>query len=630
MRSWLLIAMLAPLWSLGQLDSAVVHPIPTLQTDQDELLCCQLGSNDFLLARSKAHPAYLSDLSQNRPAQFDLWVGKMEGEQTHWQPFEVASALDEGTAYFHAPDSTLWFSSSATLAGDKGRNLRLYWCQKKADGWGPIHAFMHNDARYQQCHPWMDETGEHLFFSTDKVGGAGGMDIWYSVKFADGWSQPIWAGGAINTAGNELFPTLHGNQLFFSSDGQPGAERLDLFTADGDRHWQAVQPLPSPINSAGDDLQLVFTTADSGYLTSNRDSVRGDDVFAFTFLPKTHQPHGYTAVLQCKGTPLQKERVEIYLKDGTLVCTEVTATSGELDISSLDLNTPYVAKATDLDPLILPYTLIYIKNAEGVIVQIISLVDDGFVFELLPYDGLDLPLMENPDNSILAIDLEGQIFREAPGDVGRGHPVYILSKEGELLSLAYTKAAGHFRVDDLRPLTEYTIQLDESSKAQQIQVMQDGEPLVIPLTAGVGDFKRLRESEVISLKDEFNQPIQVAADDVFILKNIYYSFDQFELNPVAKAQLKDLAAILKNNPTMGIELSSHTDSRGTTAYNLNLSEQRANAAVAFLASLGIESHRLKAKGYGESQILNGCTDGVNCSDLEHALNRRTELRMFFE
>ena len=78
---------------------------------------------------------------------------------------------------------------------------------------------------------------------------------------------------------------------------------------------------------------------------------------------------------------------------------------------------------------------------------------------------------------------------------------------------------------------------------------------------------------------------------------------------------------------MVIELASHTDARGTANYNHWLSRNRATAAVEYLEERGIESYRLKARGFGETRLRNGCVDGVNCSELEHQYNRRTEVKI---
>jgi outer membrane protein OmpA-like peptidoglycan-associated protein len=82
-----------------------------------------------------------------------------------------------------------------------------------------------------------------------------------------------------------------------------------------------------------------------------------------------------------------------------------------------------------------------------------------------------------------------------------------------------------------------------------------------------------------------------------------------------------------NNPDIRVELSSHTDSRGSADYNLELSETRAMNCAAYLGNKGVAAGRIVARGYGETRLLNACTDEVECSEEQHQQNRRTELRI---
>jgi outer membrane protein OmpA-like peptidoglycan-associated protein len=84
---------------------------------------------------------------------------------------------------------------------------------------------------------------------------------------------------------------------------------------------------------------------------------------------------------------------------------------------------------------------------------------------------------------------------------------------------------------------------------------------------------------------------------------------------------------MRENPDIEVELSSHTDSRASDAYNQKLSEERARSAVEYIISRGVKRSRILARGYGESRLINGCTNGVKCSDWEHAQNRRTEFKI---
>lgn len=113
----------------------------------------------------------------------------------------------------------------------------------------------------------------------------------------------------------------------------------------------------------------------------------------------------------------------------------------------------------------------------------------------------------------------------------------------------------------------------------------------------------------------------------FILKNILYDFDKSTIRPDAAVVLDNVVSIMQQNPTLKIELSSHTDSRGNDDYNLKLSQRRADAAVAYIVSKGINRNRLEAKGYGETRLVNNCGNGVECSEEQHQENRRTEIKV---
>ncbi|WP_257668191.1 OmpA family protein [Parapedobacter tibetensis] len=113
--------------------------------------------------------------------------------------------------------------------------------------------------------------------------------------------------------------------------------------------------------------------------------------------------------------------------------------------------------------------------------------------------------------------------------------------------------------------------------------------------------------------------------DTFELENIYYDFDKHNIRADAAAILDELVRTMRDNPTLKIELSSHTDSRGSHAYNEALSQRRAQSAVDYLVSRGIARDRMIAKGYGETKLVNRCSDGVPCSREEHQANRRTEV-----
>ena len=119
---------------------------------------------------------------------------------------------------------------------------------------------------------------------------------------------------------------------------------------------------------------------------------------------------------------------------------------------------------------------------------------------------------------------------------------------------------------------------------------------------------------------------QIIIEKPIVLENIYYDLDKWFIRPDAAKELDRLVQLMNDNPTLTIELSSHTDSRAGDQYNLVLSDKRAKAAVEYVASKGIDKNRMRWKGYGESKLVNHCKNDVVCTEEEHQQNRRTEFK----
>lgn len=132
-------------------------------------------------------------------------------------------------------------------------------------------------------------------------------------------------------------------------------------------------------------------------------------------------------------------------------------------------------------------------------------------------------------------------------------------------------------------------------------------------------------SSTVLHKDLFLETLVL--NKAIVINNIYYDFDKSNIRPDAARELDKLVSTMKTNENIGVELSSFTDSRGKDQYNLWLSQKRANSAVQYIISRGIDKSRITGKGYGETQLLNGCSNGVKCSDAMHQLNRRTEFKV---
>ncbi len=162
----------------------------------------------------------------------------------------------------------------------------------------------------------------------------------------------------------------------------------------------------------------------------------------------------------------------------------------------------------------------------------------------------------------------------------------------------------------------------EPNKEYTIVGMKDGFPSNIEKISTKG----LSKSQTFYVNLELSiKSLEVGS--VMELKNIYYDLNKADIRSDAAAVLDNLVRVLKENPTIKIELSSHTDSRSSDEYNMELSQRRADTAVQYLISQGIDEKRLIAKGYGESKLINKCADGIDCTEEEHQQNRRTEIKI---
>ena len=141
---------------------------------------------------------------------------------------------------------------------------------------------------------------------------------------------------------------------------------------------------------------------------------------------------------------------------------------------------------------------------------------------------------------------------------------------------------------------------------------------------------RKQELRLQLLLDKDEQAIAPCDDLAKILDIpiIYFDFDKSNIRYDAEIELQKVLAVLNKYPTMTIDIRSHTDCRGTEAYNESLSERRAQSTRKYLIDNGIPSERLTAKGYGEYRLVNDCgcepTNESSCSEIEHQLNRRSE------
>lgn len=353
---------------------------------------------------------------------------------------------------------------------------------------------------------------EILYFSSNREGTVGGMDIWFSEIRDKGktYTAPQNCGRKINTVGDEITPffSVKEDLLYFSSNGLINIGGLDIFKTKGAmKSWDAAMNVGVPVNSSVDDFYYGVDNlkARTGFLVSNR-------------------PGGFS-----------------------------------------------VKSETCCDDI---YELKYIVPP---------------VFTIIGR------VLNSKDNT----------------------PI-----EGASVTLY---KVGNVRIDSAANSLQKGFSFYRGTEFEKytLRTQKDG------FYAGEGKVSTVGLPEDDTLYIDITMtPIPIRQN--IEVKNIYYELNKAELRPESFPSLDSLYQVLTNNPAILVEIGAHTDSRGTKESNLDLSQRRAQSVVDYLTMKGIEPARMKAIGYGESQLKNKCADGVKCTEEEHAINRRTEFTIVGE
>lgn len=247
-----------------------------------------------------------------------------------------------------------------------------------------------------------------------------------------------------------------------------------------------------------------------------------------------------------------------------------------------------------------------------------------FIFEDLDLDDYALSKKKNEDLSVLKLNFIGRVTSQDT------RPIKIIVRDAKGLTLgsAYSTRKGDFSVKDIKPRSSYVVTADtkDPNAVLVVKVPDSPDSLSVKRNKDGKFYVNLsdKKQKEITLVDGNKDKISVKEGSRFSLPNVYYGFNSYYLKLESRKSVDRLIKLLKDNPELRVEIQSHTDSRGPANYNNLLSQRRADAVVKHITDAGINESRLIAMGKGEYELTNKCTDGVSCTDGEHAANRRTE------
>ena len=515
------------------------------------------------------------------------------------EPFtEFNTKFHEGPVAFSPSQDVIVFTrnnyeGSRKKSSTGVTNLNLYFSKRSGEHWSTPVPLPFNNANYSIAHPAFNEGMTHLYFASDMPGGIGGADLYRVTYNGTEWGTPENLGEPINTNGNEQFPFVSNNVLYFSSDGHGGLGGLDVYAANLKKPSQ-IKNMGYPLNTNKDDFGLIINDAGTqGFVSSNRNrNGLDDDIYSFT----RTKPISFTTSIKVlivdriteKPIPLASINPTgnlqpcITNEDGFCMYEAEPGTytfmgtkekylegKGSIDIEEGQSDTIVKVYLTEFGNSL--YCHVEDRISELPLQDVKITVQDkktGKVFIT--------------ENTSLQGDLRKRLEKTKIGDV-----------------LNYT-----FRFEKKGYLTKVSELKHTINKAGEIPI-----------------------HELIDIKmDKIDLGVDIGK--IIHINPIYFDINKSTIRKDASAELDKVVQVMKDNPNMVIELGSHTDCRSSASYNLTLSDKRAKSSAQYIISKGISKERIYGKGYGESKLINncGCEGNIKstCSEQEHQLNRRTE------
>ena len=526
-------------------------------------------------------------LERKNKAFYDTYSASLDENGTISSEREMVPGL--GNKYHQGPVSyctttgELFVTISNTIDPDtihkmfsaENIRLRLVIMKKTNNEWVLTEELPFNNKKFHFAHPAISQTGDTLIFSSDMEGNNyGKSDLYMSVRTKGKWSDPVNLGNVINTSGNEMFPTfLPGGLLSFASDGRQGTYGgLDIWYTNFPNPTTVINP-GDKINSTLDDFGLIISAnRKTGYFASNRSGKGSDDLFMLQ-INSLYETMNGRVVDDRTGLPIAGSVIQLLDCNGKSIGQTESDSQGNFQVKVLPSNCPTL----EVSKTGYQNTRKSVAGSNYIEIRLKQL--DTFL-------------------TIKVVDKDtGEDLADSKLEVTKG----------EFDPSSLTKAESAFRLK-LGKESDYIFNVSKAG--------------YFPASVNYSGKDKTPGENALVVTIE-----RVVAGKQFVLENLYYDVNKYNIRPDAEVVLDRLIQVLTENPEIRIELGSHTDCRASSNYNNTLSQNRSNSAVAYLIKKGILAKRLVAKGYGETQLVNKCADGVDCSEAEHQANRRTVIKI---
>ncbi len=369
-----------------------------------------------------------------------------DGPMTNWKDNKYALTLRD----IDAPNGKLGIYFS-TLSGAED----------------DIKPFKYNE-NYNTGHPTFTDNGSRMIFASDRPGGYGQMDLWYSDYINDTWTEPKNMGPVINTPFSEVFPTFYKSRLYFSSDRTDiGYGALDVYYTSENEAYNKVYNLRAPINSAYDDFSLTFSNTLEGYFSSNRKTgFGGDDIYAFTYRPEIIDIKESKFEFLSAQIP-EGILIQVFDSNDSLITSATTTDQNSFSISDLQTGENYKMKVADKS--ISKDVKIRLLSEGGKEVNLFAQSGDQvYPFELT---GVNEVFEEEPlsETELLTYAIMGKIIAEKGTQIN-GIPVSLKNSGGTVLGKSKTAQDGTFKIDGATTGEKYTIETEGLDVYHEIDI----------------------------------------------------------------------------------------------------------------------------------------------------------------
>jgi len=447
---------------------------------------------------------------------------------------------------------------------------------------------------YFQPHGVFTNDGKTLIFSAmirPELEG-GNLNIYISNLEGETWSKPKSLSAVINTEKDEDAPYLSndGKKLYFSSKGHNSSGGYDFYKSElVNGEWTYPENLGYPMNSAGDDIYLSFTKDErTGFFSSNRNGgFGGMDIYTFAVDQKL-----ITGIALDKlGNPLPEVLVTLINLEDKTEKYALSDADGKFNFN-VDADQNFAVLGTR-EHYFDGKNKVNTKTTEKVITTDLMLEKDP---------GISLYAIVTDKKTRIALDSVKMTITDNMTGMSEA---YLTAATGD-----YRRAVGDKKLND-RGSYNFTFERPGYlSKTITYNTVFDKE----------GIYNLHTDMDISLEKIEVGEDLSKIID----INPIYFDVNKSIIRPDAAIELDKIVKVMNENPTMVVELGSHTDSRGSATSNETLSYKRAIASAEYIKARITNPERITGKGYGETRLLNECGDGVTCSKEKHQENRRTE------